>query len=493
METIGTFLFFGSIYLLIAAFVYAVFVRRMATPSQARFYLITGMIASVLLSAISLVPVQPVSITAGAQGIRLPEVVVGASEGIEYSRQELIRVFETRSLFLYLTMSVSLLLLLRMVLSTVYLLYRVSRSEVRNHYGTRVIPLKGDNTAPFSFFSYVFIPEALADQDDLYPVIMHERGHAKHLHTIDLIFVELLRVIFWFHPAVWYARRELKLQHEYEADRYVLHQDDVDKVSYQKLLLQVNMSGFHFSLTTPFTYPPLKKRIMMMNKKMKKSPVKIVTGMLMLASLFAGVFLLQSCDFTKDEAESTDELVIEAKDASYEEDVIFTVVEEIPKFPGGTPALMDFIGSNIKYPEAAKDAGIQGTVFVSFVVEPDGSISNIQVLRGIGGGCDEEAVRVVGMMPKWEPGRQRGEAVRVQFNLPVRFALNQETAAGEPVLPRDAHFYLDGKLYSSKDLEGVMDHLITPDEIESIDVIAGEIAMETYGKERVLVINRKEE
>ncbi len=430
METIGTFLFFGSIYLLITAFVYFVFVRHAVTPSQARFFLLTGMIVSVLLSAISMVPVQPSSINVATQGIRLQEVVVGASEGIEYSRQEWIRVFETRSLIIHIAMTVSLMLLLRMVVSSVYLFYRVSKSEIRDYYGTRVILLKGD-VAPFSFFSYVFIPEALQKQDDLYPVIMHERGHAKYLHTIDLIIVELLRVIFWFHPAVWYLRRELKHQHEYQADGHVLHQDHVDKVSYQKLLLQVNMSGFHFSLTTPFNYPPLKKRIMMMNKKMKKSPVKVFTGVLMLVSLLALVFALQSCEFGKDEAETTFEKVDEIKEKSYEEDQIFTVVEELPEFPGGTSAMMDFLQTNLRYPEAAKDAGIQGTVFVSFVVESDGSISNIKVLRGIGGGCDEEAVRVVGMMPKWEPGRQRGEAVRVQFNMPVRFVLNQDTEAKE--------------------------------------------------------------
>ena len=231
----------------------------------------------------------------------------------------------------------------------------------------------------------------------------------------------------------------------------------------------------------------------MMNKKMKKSPVKLFTGTLMLVSTLALVFALQSCEFGKDEAETTFEKVEETMDKSFEEGQIFTVVEELPEFPGGTSALMHFLQSNLRYPVTAKNAGIQGTVFVSFVVEPDGSISNINVLRGIGGGCDEEAVRVVGMMPKWEPGRQRGEAVRVQFNLPVRFVLEQDTAAKESALRENAYFYLDGELYSSKDLEGVMNDLITPDEIESLDVIAGEIAMETYGKERVLVINRKED
>ena len=105
------------------------------------------------------------------------------------------------------------------------------------------------------------------------------------------------------------------------------------------------------------------------------------------------------------------------------EQEIFKIVEEMPSFPGGEQKLMEFVGKNIKYPQIARETGIQGRVFVNFVVEPDGSVSNVTVLRGIGGGCDEEAMRVVKNMPKWKPGKQRGKAVRVQYMLPVNFRL----------------------------------------------------------------------
>ncbi len=102
---------------------------------------------------------------------------------------------------------------------------------------------------------------------------------------------------------------------------------------------------------------------------------------------------------------------------------IFTVVESMPEFPGGMGELMKYLATNIKYPPLAKESGIQGRVFINFVVEPDGKISNVKVLRGIGGGCDEEAVRVVESMPKWKAGKQRGKPVRVSYNLPVKFTL----------------------------------------------------------------------
>lgn len=102
---------------------------------------------------------------------------------------------------------------------------------------------------------------------------------------------------------------------------------------------------------------------------------------------------------------------------------IFLIVEEQPEFPGGDVARVHYFSNQIKYPEQAKENGIQGIVYIGFVVEPDGSISNVSVLRGIGGGCDEEAVRVVKQMPAWKPGKQRNIPVRVRFTLPVRFTL----------------------------------------------------------------------
>lgn len=106
-----------------------------------------------------------------------------------------------------------------------------------------------------------------------------------------------------------------------------------------------------------------------------------------------------------------------------QEQEIFIVVEDPPSFPGGDEARIRFLSENIRYPQMARESGIQGTVFVTFVVETDGSVTDVRVLRGIGGGCDEEAIRVIQAMPNWNPGKQRGRPVRVQFNMPIRFTL----------------------------------------------------------------------
>ena len=105
---------------------------------------------------------------------------------------------------------------------------------------------------------------------------------------------------------------------------------------------------------------------------------------------------------------------------------VYSVVEQMPEFPGGDKGFHQFIADNVKYPAEAKEKGIRGIVYVNFIVEPDGSISDIRVLRGIGGGCDEEAVRVVEYMPKFKPGIQNGEAVRVSYTVPVIFRLEDK-------------------------------------------------------------------
>lgn len=112
----------------------------------------------------------------------------------------------------------------------------------------------------------------------------------------------------------------------------------------------------------------------------------------------------------------------ESKDAVEEE--IFQVVEENADFPGGTEARMTYLKESLKYPQVARESGIDGTVYIEFVVEKDGSISKPTIKRDIGGGCGEEALRVVKNMPKWKAGKQRGKPVRSLFVLPIRFVLN---------------------------------------------------------------------
>lgn len=119
-----------------------------------------------------------------------------------------------------------------------------------------------------------------------------------------------------------------------------------------------------------------------------------------------------------------EDIVFEEAPAEEEVDEVFTIVEDQPGFPGGTAAFYKFVGDNMNYPAQARRMGIEGRVFVQFVVDKDGTVTEVVAVKGIGAGCDEEAVRVLKSSPKWKPGKQRGRAVKVRMVLPIIFKLN---------------------------------------------------------------------
>jgi len=123
------------------------------------------------------------------------------------------------------------------------------------------------------------------------------------------------------------------------------------------------------------------------------------------------------------EIDEEEEVEFEPMEEEVEEDEIFMIVEDQPEFPGGNAALFSWLGKNLRYPAQAVEMDIEGMVVVQFVINKKGQINDVKVIKPLGGGCDEEAVRIVNAMPKWKPGKQRGKAVSVRFNLPVRFVL----------------------------------------------------------------------
>ena len=136
-----------------------------------------------------------------------------------------------------------------------------------------------------------------------------------------------------------------------------------------------------------------------------------------------GAFNVEGNDETAGEVLKAKEVIAEPEPPKVEETKVFDVVEEMPQFPGGNSALMEYLGKNIKYPVVAEENGIQGRVVCTFVVERDGSITDVKVVRGVDSSLDKEAVRVVKSMPHWIPGKQNGSAVRVKYTLPVTFKL----------------------------------------------------------------------
>lgn len=175
------------------------------------------------------------------------------------------------------------------------------------------------------------------------------------------------------------------------------------------------------------------------------------------------------------------------------EEQVFIVVEEMPEYPGGMSEFMKFIAKNIKYPADALQGKVEGRVIARFVVCKDGSISDIEIMRSVSPSLDAEAVRVLKLMPKWKPGRQRGKAVPVKFTVPVTFRLEKpKTDAASPsvsALPKDVAVFVDGKRIGEKEFAA-----INPKQIELIKVIKDKSKLGEYGvtdKNGVILIKMK--
>ena len=136
-----------------------------------------------------------------------------------------------------------------------------------------------------------------------------------------------------------------------------------------------------------------------------------------------GAFNVEGNDETGGEVLKAKEVIAEPEPPKVEETKVFDVVEEMPQFPGGQAALLEYLAKNIKYPVVAEENGVQGRVIVTFVVERDGSITDVRVVKSVDPSLDKEAARVVKSMPKWQPGKQNGSAVRVKYTVPVQFKL----------------------------------------------------------------------
>lgn len=270
-------------------------------------------------------------------------------------------------------------------------------------------------TPTYSFLNWIFIdPDLLKNEAEFTSILSHEKIHAEQGHTYDLFLAEIVTIIQWFNPFAYLFKNIIKENHEYLTDSEVIS-DFQDAHTYQMVLLQHSSIIKTNTLTHNFSYSLLKRRLNIMRKK--KNPLSFSIRLLLLSGSLALIFFACSSpdsDQTKD-----------TKEKSATSEPVFLVTERMAEFPGGEEALISYLSSSISYPEEAKKEGIEGKVFVNFVVEKDGSIGEVKIKRGIGGGCDEEAIRVIKEMPKWEPATQRNKEVRLEMNLPINFKLNE--------------------------------------------------------------------
>lgn len=354
---------------------------------------------------------------------------------------------------LYWVVTAAFILRFLVQLSSVYRVWK--RSERRLLLGNVVYrPVK--EVTPFSFFNWIFIDTDAYSEQELRQILLHEKTHVKQWHSIDVVITELLCLFFWWNPFTWLLKREVIMNLEYLADNHVLH-EGIDSREYQYHLLRLTYHGSAVPIANNFNVSQLKQRIMMMNKT--KSPALRVAKYLIALPLLFLFVVANSVYAGQDETDRLSEVgnenieavslpqmndevmiaaqelrIVQESNVSLEPNVsqepgdpVFEVVENAPEFPGGVSGLMEFLSENIRYPVEAQEKNIQGRVICRFVVKKDGSISDVEVIRGVDPLLDAEAIRVIEQMPTWKPGTQRGEAVNVHFTIPIQFSLSGDS------------------------------------------------------------------
>jgi TonB family protein len=299
------------------------------------------------------------------------------------------------------------------LLSVVHLikLLRLFHSARRAKQSGKTIYITQQQGVAISFFGYILMSEDKTGLDSD-KIIYHEYIHKKQGHSFDNLLVQIALLLQWFNPFIWLLKKAIQENHEYIADRETSRQGNID--TYQDLMLR-QATGIPLGvLVHQFTKVSLKRRFIMLLKH--QTPKKQLLKYLAIIPLLALAAWMVSCDHTQNPADKQEA-------GKTLKDSVYVVVDEMPRFPGNEEARMAYLKDHITYPEKARQDSIQGTVYIRFVVETDGSITRVEVMRGIGGGCDEVATEAVKNMPDWSPGIQDGQPVRTQMNMPFRFTL----------------------------------------------------------------------
>ncbi len=405
-----TYLLESSICLTVFYTFYRLVLRQEAFFLANRVFILASLILSLLIPAIE-VPLLPQPLI--YSGILLADMQIVVNEA------EKAFSFSAMAHLLYGLPCVYLMIKLFYQIIKLLHFSKIHQSGKASGYQ---LVLTGGKFSTFSFFRLLFWDNSqILTQEGQVQILQHELVHIRQWHSLDIMFIEVMKAFFWFHPAVYLYKKELQQVHEYLADAAVVQKHNTQ--AYIQLILSQVFQSSAVSLTNPFSQFQTKNRIIMLHKFKQTKPAfwKIALSLPLILSLI----LVYSCD-----TDTAEELIpAQTKDNSSEkksaqDEQVFMVVEKMPEPTGGIGQLMQYLGENIKYPAEARQKGTEGKVFVQFIINKDGSIGDVQVMKGIGNGCDAEAVRVVKAMPTWKPGLQNGEAVNVRMSLPIMFKLN---------------------------------------------------------------------
>lgn len=306
--------------------------------------------------------------------------------------------------------SVIVLILIVRFFKNLYSFYKNIKNNQIQIINNQKIVLVKESILPHSFWNAIFINVKEFENGKIpSELIVHEQAHIRQKHSLDILFIEILQIIFWFNPLIILYKKAIKLNHEFLADQAVNEQ--FESVSaYQSLLLDIAYNKTNIALASNINYLITKKRFLMMTKE--ESPLKIIlkaftVGIVSVLMLFIFSTNAVAQEVSKIENQSKDFLMTADVDVQ-------------PQFPGGILEFYKLVGQNYRVPKELSKNKTNGKVYLQFMIEKDGSLSEITILRDkLGYGAGEEAVRVLKLSPKWIPASDKGNPVRVMYSLPI--------------------------------------------------------------------------
>ena len=345
--------------------------------------------------------------------------------------------------------------------------------------------------APFSWMHWIVIARKDLEENGR-EILIHELAHIRNRHSWDLLLTDLCIFVQWFNPAAWLLKQELQNIHEYEADETVLR-EGVNARNYQMLLIKKAVGTRLYSMANSFNHSSLKKRITMMLKE-KSNPWARAKYLyiLPLAALAVTAFARPEVSAVADEISAV-KVIAPAVHDSIQPNVQTAVaapssaLDQMPEFPGGMEALNTYLRNNIRYPQEAQKAGIQGRVIIQFIVSKDGSITDAEVVESVDPQLDAEGLRLIKNMPRWKPGMRKGQAIRVKQTLPIRFAFTKTSDKPEN---SNSIFLKNGSYNSSlkdvillvngQEVSPEIFRAIDPQRIQSVTVLKDQASLAKY-------------
>lgn len=478
MNSFVNYLFESGISLCLFTMLYLLLLQQETFFRMNRYFLLSGLFFSLLLPLMHLRVYEPQPVMLGEITVlpyrNLLETVSVYGNSVS---EQVVRSISARTWLIGIYLTGVLFFTIRLLIRLLQIMSLVRHGKIIREQGMKLVVLDKD-TGPFSFLSCVFVSNQLKQQVGWEKMLFHEFEHVRQGHSLDILMLEIIAAFQWCNPFFWLLKRVLRENHEYLADQAVLrHESDP---SFYKQVLLTRFIGPQVRMANNFNYSLIKKRIKMMSKikSSRLANIKLLTGILVAVALiivFAcekkeavtmekeqqqvvslnlgdnGVLQLSGdsnaiqnlkallaknpdIELTESgdgklkvtpKSKDVNEIVAisSGKENAAKKDSVFYIVEDMPEFPGGELALRRFIANEIKYPQIASEKGIQGKVYVNFVVEADGSIGRYKIARGVDPGLDQEALRVVSKLPRWKPGKQRGKAVPVSYTVPISFVL----------------------------------------------------------------------